>query len=48
MKPAQLAKEVLESLAKDEYQIPVGEAGGLVESSCSDFQKAFDDMNHWG
>ena len=48
MKPAVLAKEVLESLAKDEYEIPVGEAKGLVEGSCRDFQKAFDDMNHWG
>lgn len=48
MKPAVLAQEVLESLAKDKYEIPVGEAKGLVEGSCRDFQKAFDDMNHWG
>ena len=48
MKPAVLAQEVLESLAKDNYEIPVGEAKGLVEGSCRDFQKAFDDMNHWG
>jgi uncharacterized oxidoreductase len=48
IKPAVLAKDVLESMARDEYQIAVGEAKGLVESYCSDFQKAFDDMNHWG
>ena len=48
MQPAVLAQEILESLAKNKYEIPVGEAKGLVESSCRDFQKAFDDMNHWG
>jgi uncharacterized oxidoreductase len=48
IKPAVVAQATLESLARDEYEITVGEAKGLVAGVCSDFQKAFDNMNHWG
>ncbi len=48
VKPSAVAQATLAALAKDEFEIPVGEAKGLVEGSCRDFQKAFDDMNHWG
>jgi uncharacterized oxidoreductase len=47
MQPAVLAQAVLESLAKDEYEIPVGEAKGLVEGSCRDFHKTFEGINRW-
>jgi uncharacterized oxidoreductase len=47
MQPAVLAQAVLESLAKDEYEIPVGEAKGLVEGSCRDFYKTFEGINRW-
>jgi uncharacterized oxidoreductase len=47
IKPDVLAKNVLESMAKDEYEIAVGEAKGLVEGSCTDFPKAFGELNSW-
>jgi uncharacterized oxidoreductase len=48
VKPSAVAQATLAALAKDEFEIPVGEAKGLVEGSCRDFQKVFNDMNHWG
>ena len=48
IKPSVVAQATLAALAKDEFEIPVGEAKGLVEGSCRDFQKAFDNINYWG
>jgi len=47
VKPSVVAKAVLEAMVKDEYEIPVGEARGLVEGSCRDFQKTFEGINRW-
>jgi uncharacterized oxidoreductase len=45
--PSEVAKAVIESLKKDEYEIAVGEAKGLVERSRKDFDKAFQQLNSW-
>jgi uncharacterized oxidoreductase len=47
IKPAIVAQAALDSLAKNEYEIPVGEARGLVSESCLDFKKTFDSINRW-
>lgn len=45
--PAELAKEVMGSLAKDEYEIAVGESKNLVNATKKDYQKFFLGMNQW-
>jgi len=47
MKPAQLAQAVFEALARDEFEIPVGEAEGLVVGSCNNFKQTFERLNSW-
>lgn len=44
---AEVAKAVMESMKKDEYEIAVGEAKGLLEGSRKDFDKAFQQLNSW-
>ena len=45
--PAKLAKEVMLSLSKDEYEIPVGEAKLLINATGKEFEQLFQDMNSW-
>jgi uncharacterized oxidoreductase len=45
--PQVLAKEVMVSLAKDEYEIAVGESKNLVNATKKDYQKIFLGMNQW-
>ncbi len=45
--PEEVAKTVMESLKKDEYEIAVGEAKVLVERSRKEFDKAFQQLNSW-
>ena len=45
--PSTVASALLEALAKNEYEIPVGEAKGLVAGSCSNFKQTFENINHW-
>lgn len=45
--PAELAAAVMKALKKDEYEIAVGEAKGLVENSKKDFARAFEELNNW-
>ena len=47
IKPAVLADEVMQALAADQFEIPVGEAKGLMEGSCRDFAKTFAGLNSW-
>jgi uncharacterized oxidoreductase len=47
IKPAELAAEVLPAMAKDQYEIPVGEAKNLVAGSKTDFDRLFGNMNSW-
>jgi uncharacterized oxidoreductase len=42
-----VAAATMISLKKDEYEIVVGEAKGLVENSKKNFEKAFLQMNSW-
>jgi uncharacterized oxidoreductase len=43
----EVAKVVLKSLAKDEFEIAIGEAKGLVAAVGSSFEQAFEGMNNW-
>jgi uncharacterized oxidoreductase len=43
----EVAKAVLESLKKNEYEIVIGEAKGLVQGARTDFEKAFQRLNSW-
>ena len=45
--PSELAKEVMQSLARDEYEIPVGESRNLVNATKADFAQLFQNMNQW-
>jgi uncharacterized oxidoreductase len=45
IKPSIVAQAALDSLAKNEYEIPVGGARELVLGSCLDFKKTFDSIN---
>jgi uncharacterized oxidoreductase len=44
---SELVEEVMESLAKDEYEIAVGESKNLVNATKKDYQKLFLGMNQW-
>jgi uncharacterized oxidoreductase len=43
----EVAKAVMKALSKDEYEIAVGDAKGLVEGAKTNFQPVFDNMNNW-
>jgi uncharacterized oxidoreductase len=43
----EVAKAVLEGLKKNEYEIVIGEAKGLVQGARTDFEKAFQRLNSW-
>jgi uncharacterized oxidoreductase len=45
--PAEVAEAALEGLARDQYEIAVGEATGLVAGSCKDFAGTFQRLNQW-
>jgi uncharacterized oxidoreductase len=45
--PSRLAEDVIKALAKDQYEIAVGEAKGLVATVSPDFKQAFENMNRW-
>jgi uncharacterized oxidoreductase len=45
--PAEVVKAVVSSLEKDEYEIVVGEAEGLVEGSRTNPDEAFKNLNEW-
>jgi uncharacterized oxidoreductase len=45
--PAEVAKAVINSLGKDEYEIVVGEAQGLVMGSRTDPEGGFKSLNEW-
>jgi uncharacterized oxidoreductase len=45
--PSEVANATMEALKKDEYQIVVGEAKGLVEGTKKNFEKAFLQLNNW-
>ncbi len=45
--PAEVAKATLAGLAKDEYEIYVGEARDLVFNSRQNFEQAFLNINQW-
>ncbi|MGD1118831.1 MAG: SDR family oxidoreductase [Dehalococcoidales bacterium] len=47
IQPAELAAEFLPALAKDQYEIPVGEAKGLVQGSKTNFEQLFQNLNNW-
>ena len=38
---------VIEAMAADRYEIPAGDAKGLVEGACKDFHGTFDNLNRW-
>ena len=44
--PSELAAATLEALRKDEYEIIIGEARGLVEGSRNDFDSIFQALNN--
>ena len=46
--PAALAVEALKAIAEDRFEIPIGEAAGLVNGSKTDFDKIFQRLNSWG
>ena len=48
MQPAVLAEETLKAIAEDRFEIPIGEAAGLVNGSKTDFDKTFQRLNSWG
>jgi uncharacterized oxidoreductase len=43
----EVANAVLEALKKDEYEVVIGEARGLVQGARTDFEKAFQQLNSW-
>jgi uncharacterized oxidoreductase len=45
IQPAQVAGSVMEAMDQDVYEIPVGDAGGLVAASRSSFDRVFARMN---
>jgi len=45
--PSEVAAAILKALKKDEYEVVVGKAKGLVEGSRKDFEKAFHELNSW-
>lgn len=45
--PAEVAKTVISSLEKDEYEIVVGEAEGLVAGSRANPEEVFKNLNEW-
>ena len=45
--PSRLAEAVIKTLAKDQYEIAVDEAKGLVATVSPDFKPAFENMNRW-
>jgi uncharacterized oxidoreductase len=45
--PSRLAEAVIKALAKDQYEIAVDEAKGLVATVSPDFKPAFENMNRW-
>jgi uncharacterized oxidoreductase len=47
MPPSELAAAVIPALAKDQFEIPVGEAQALVQASKTDFYLMFNRMNSW-
>jgi uncharacterized oxidoreductase len=47
VKPVVVSDAVMKALAADQYEIPAGDAKGLVEGSCKDFQGTFDNLNRW-
>ena len=48
MKPAALADEALKAISEDKFEIPIGEASGLVEGSKTNFEATFQRLNSWG
>jgi uncharacterized oxidoreductase len=42
---SQVAAEVLKGLSEDKFEIPVGQAGGLMAASRGNFEEAFQRMN---
>ena len=47
VKPVVVSDAVMKALADDQFEIPAGDAKGLVEGSCKDFQGTFDNLNRW-
>jgi uncharacterized oxidoreductase len=47
MPPAEVARAVISSLGKDEYEIVVGEAKGLVIGSRTNPEEVFKSLNEW-
>ena len=45
--PSIVAAETLKAIAEDRFEIPVGEAAGLVNGSRTDFDQAFQRLNSW-
>jgi uncharacterized oxidoreductase len=48
IKPAALADEALKAISEDKFEIPIGEASGLVEGSKTNFDATFQRLNSWG
>jgi uncharacterized oxidoreductase len=44
---SEVAEATLKALAKDKYDIIVGEARNLVTGSRKNFAKAFEELNSW-
>jgi uncharacterized oxidoreductase len=47
IKPAELAKEVMQSLSMDKYEIPVGESKAQVNATKRELERLFQNMNRW-
>jgi len=47
IKPSVVAEAALAAMAKNEYEIAIGEAKGLVEGSRTNFKKVFESINRW-
>jgi uncharacterized oxidoreductase len=45
--PSQVAAAVLKGMQKDEFEIAVGEARGLVDGARNDFESTFQRLNSW-
>lgn len=45
--PSEVAEATLNAMEKDEYTIVIGEAKGLVDGACKDFNKTFMELNSW-
>ena len=43
----EVASAVLKALKKNEYEVVIGEAKGLVQGARTDFEKAFQRLNSW-